>query len=136
MKYDVSMPRKDYFKAVDATRDMIKNATTLTQEEKDSIVTVCYGHIGDADLHINVSVPGYENVDLQERLGALVDPFVNAFIRDHHGSINAEHGMGQAKAKYLGYSKSPEMISIMQQVKSVFDPNGIMNPYKVFPTTQ
>ena len=53
------------------------------------------------------------------------------FVKDVRGSVSAEHGVGRQKAKYLSYSKSDEMISVMKQIKGVLDPNNIMNPYKV-----
>ena len=49
------------------------------------------------------------------------------------GSVSAEHGLGLSKAGFIGMSKSPEMIAIMRQIKSIFDPKGILNPYKVLP---
>jgi FAD/FMN-containing dehydrogenase len=49
------------------------------------------------------------------------------------GSISAEHGVGVMKPNHLHYSKSPEMIAVMQAIKRTLDPNGIMNPYKVLP---
>ena len=55
------------------------------------------------------------------------------FVKESKGSISAEHGVGITKQKYLGYSKSEEMISVMRQIKGVLDPSGIMNPYKVLP---
>ena len=97
------------------------------------MVTVGYGHVGDGNLHLNCSVPGYKDKDFQERINDLIDPFVMAFVRDHKGSVSAEHGVGLQKGKYLNYSKSDEMIGIMRQIKGVFDPNGIMNPYKLLP---
>ena len=83
-------------------------------------------------MHVGIMTPGYDNIDLLNRLNELVDPFFNAFIRDNGGSISAEHGIGLEKAKYLNYSKTNEMIDVMRQIKNVFDPNGIMNPYKIF----
>jgi len=82
-------------------------------------------------LHLNCSIPGYENTDFAERLNEVVDRFVMEFVRDHKGSVSAEHGVGLQKAPYLSYSKSEDMIRIMKQIKGVFDPNGIMNPYKL-----
>ena len=70
----------------------------MTQEEKDSVVTVGYGHVGDGNLHLNCSLRGYEDADLQTRLNDLVDPFVMKFVRDHKGSVSAEHGVGLQKA--------------------------------------
>jgi len=49
------------------------------------------------------------------------------------GSISGEHGIGFAKAPYLGIELSPEEIALMKRVKAAFDPNGILNPGKIFP---
>ena len=49
------------------------------------------------------------------------------------GSISGEHGIGFAKAPYLGIELAPEAIALMQRVKTAFDPNGILNPGKIFP---
>jgi (R)-2-hydroxyglutarate---pyruvate transhydrogenase len=56
-------------------------------------------------------------------------------VDDHHGSISAEHGLGFAKNKYLGYSKAPGDIEMMRRIKNLFDPKGLMNPYKYLPPT-
>jgi (R)-2-hydroxyglutarate---pyruvate transhydrogenase len=53
-----------------------------------------------------------------------------------NGSISAEHGLGFAKNKYLKYSKSALDIEYMRRIKKVFDPKGIMNPYKYLPPTE
>ena len=55
------------------------------------------------------------------------------FVKEVKGSVSAEHGIGSQKVDFLSYSKSPELISYMQKIKKVFDPNGILNPYKVLP---
>jgi len=54
-------------------------------------------------------------------------------VDEHKGSISAEHGLGFAKNKYLGYSKSRDEIKVMRRIKTLFDPSGIMNPYKYLP---
>jgi D-2-hydroxyglutarate dehydrogenase len=56
------------------------------------------------------------------------------YVRDHKGSVSAEHGVGLQKAEKLSYSKSGEMIRAMKLIKNAFDPHGIMNPYKVLPS--
>lgn len=53
-----------------------------------------YGHIGDGNLHLNISIPGYENVALQDKLSDVVDPFVFDYIKRVKGSVSAEHGIG------------------------------------------
>jgi (R)-2-hydroxyglutarate---pyruvate transhydrogenase len=54
-------------------------------------------------------------------------------VEERRGSISAEHGLGFAKNKYLKYSKSGLEIDYMRRIKKVFDPKGIMNPYKYLP---
>lgn len=63
LKYDVSLQPNDYYACVEATREIVKNASNLSQEEKDSVCTVGYGHVGDGNLHLNCSIPGYEDID-------------------------------------------------------------------------
>ena len=53
-------------------------------------------------------------------------------MEKYNGSISAEHGVGMTKRDYLGYSRSEAEIGYMKAVKAVFDPNGIMNPGKIF----
>jgi glycolate oxidase len=48
------------------------------------------------------------------------------------GSISGEHGIGFAKAPYLGLELAPEVIALMQRVKTAFDPHGILNPGKIW----
>ena len=133
LKYDVSLPTKDFYKIVQETRRIIAETSELSQSVKDSIITTGYGHIGDGNLHLNISMPGYDDSELQEKLTRLVEHFVMDFVRQAHGSVSAEHGIGQQKTSFLEYSKSKAMIDYMQRIKTVFDPNGIMNPYKVLP---
>jgi len=65
LKYDVSLKSDYYYKVVEETRAFIKNSTEFTQEEKDAIRTNGYGHVGDGNLHLNISIKGgYENKDL------------------------------------------------------------------------
>ena len=61
-----------------------------------------------------------------------VSNWVFEIVQQHGGSVSAEHGVGLLKKEYLGYSRSPVEIDIMRQIKSVFDPHGIMNPGKIF----
>ena len=55
------------------------------------------------------------------------------FVKAAKGSVSAEHGVGLQKTSFLEYSKSQPMIEYMKRIKGAFDPNGIMNPYKVLP---
>ena len=93
-----------------------------------------HGHIGDGNLHLNCTIKGFDNRQLLKKLTQKLEPYVFNYIRDKNGSISAEHGVGQQKPDYLEFSKTPEMIEYMCHIKKVFDPNGILNPYKVLPS--
>lgn len=54
-------------------------------------------------------------------------------VASYNGSVSAEHGIGYAKTSALGYSKDQTSIELMKRIKKLFDPNGIMNPWKVLP---
>lgn len=82
---------------------------------------------------MSISIPGYEDRELFEKISKMVMPFVMNFVKEAKGSVSAEHGIGFAKTSFLEYSKSQPMIDYMRRIKTVFDPNGIMNPYKVLP---
>ena len=91
LTYDVSLPNESYYECVNATRALIENSSL---PGKEKLVTTGFGHIGDGNLHVNVSLPGYEDKALQEAVYSLVDPFVMEFTRKHKGSVSAEHGVG------------------------------------------
>ncbi|KAI0971189.1 hypothetical protein F4678DRAFT_434006 [Xylaria arbuscula] len=125
-KYDVSIPLKDLYRLVDETRERIEAAGLKGDTDEFPVVEVVgYGHMGDCNLHLNVAVRRYD-----KRVEEVLEPFVYEWIGKINGSISAEHGIGIAKKKYLGYSRNDAMIGLMKQIKNLYDPNGIMNPYK------
>ncbi|KAJ2516403.1 D-lactate ferricytochrome c oxidoreductase, partial [Coemansia sp. RSA 1939] len=85
-----------------------------------------YGHIGDGNLHLNIVTDRFD-----DRVTRIFEPYVYEWVASHRGSISAEHGVGLMKRDYLSYSKPPAMIDYMKRIKALFDPNGILNPYKV-----
>ena len=93
---------------------------------------VWYGHIGDGNLHLNILKPDHMSKDDFFASCAKVNKWVFEIGERYNGSISAEHGVGMTKRDYLGYSRSPEEIACMKAIKAVFDPNGIMNPGKIF----
>ncbi|MWV15068.1 FAD-binding protein [Pseudomonas sp. L-22-4S-12] len=94
---------------------------------------IWFGHIGDGNLHLNILKP--ENLSKDEFFAkcAIVNQWVFETVQKYNGSISAEHGVGMTKRDYLHYSRSPAEIGYMKAIKAVFDPNGIMNPGKIFP---
>ena len=76
---------------------------------------------------------GFDDLESAKKIKEALQPFVFDYVKEKGGSISAEHGVGLLKTEYLGHSKSKEMINYMGHMKMVFDPNGILNPYKVLP---
>lgn len=93
---------------------------------------VWFGHIGDGNLHINILRP--QNLTKEEFVKECqkVDEKVFLAVQRQQGSISAEHGVGLSKKPFLHYTRSMEEIQIMRGIKKVFDPDGIINPGKVF----
>jgi FAD/FMN-containing dehydrogenase len=90
-----------------------------------------YGHIGDGNLHLNIlKPPSLTQAEFYERCHR-ISPEIFARVAALNGSISAEHGVGLLKRDFLGYSRSESEIALMQALKSVFDPNQIMNPGKL-----
>ena len=91
-----------------------------------------FGHIGDGNLHINVLKPPNMTVEEFHQRTNSVDHALFRLVHKHGGSISAEHGIGLLKKEYLPYSRTAAEMTIFRSVKRALDPNGIMNPGKVF----
>jgi FAD/FMN-containing dehydrogenase len=85
-----------------------------------------YGHVGDSNVHICVSVGYGPGEDMHS-----VDDIVYGVLKDYGGSISAEHGIGTLKRPYLHLSRSPQELALMRSLKRALDPKGILNPGKV-----
>lgn len=122
-KYDVSLPLNDMYNLTQTMRNHLASQGLLGP---DKIRSVCgYGHLGDCNLHINIVASRYT-----EQFERGVEPYLYEWVSSHGGSISAEHGLGYMKAKKIGYTKSPTQVTLMQQLKRMLDPKGILNPYK------
>src|SRR5258708_34096368 len=86
---------------------------------------VVFGHIGFANLHVNVLGP--DPADTQ------VDAAVARLAAAHGGSVAAEHGVGRAKTGWLGWTRAPAEISAMARLQAALDPAGPPNPRGPFP---
>lgn len=93
---------------------------------------VWYGHIGDGNLHLNILKPDALTVAEFDAHCRAVSMEVAELVARCGGSVSAEHGIGLLKKDYLGYTRSAEEIRLMRALKAAFDPNGIMNPGKIF----
>jgi D-2-hydroxyglutarate dehydrogenase len=118
-KYDISLPLTHFYEIVPVTKAHVGDLASFVSG---------YGHVGDSNLHLNVACK-----EFTKEIYDALHPFVFEYTQKLGGSISAEHGIGFHKTKYLKYSKSPEAIAFMKQIKEMLDPNGILNPYKVLP---
>jgi FAD/FMN-containing dehydrogenase len=89
---------------------------------------VAFGHMGDGNIHFNVSQPvGADKAAFLARWQD-VDEVVHAILHDMHGSISAEHGVGRLKRDLLPTVKDPVALDLMRAIKTTLDPKGLMNP--------
>ena len=89
---------------------------------------LCYGHIGDSNLHVVINVPSAGANQPQQE----VDDIVYDIVRRIGGTVSAEHGIGLVKKPFLSYTRSPEELALMRRIKTLLDPRNILNPGKVF----
>nr|ACU26472.1 FAD/FMN-containing dehydrogenase [uncultured bacterium HF186_25m_13D19] len=104
----------------------------IVQREYPSFEIIWFGHIGDGNLHLNILKPEeMEASEFKARCERISDQVYGAVAR-FEGSISAEHGVGLLKRSHLTFSRGAEEVRLMQGIKAVFDPSGIMNPGKIF----
>ncbi len=100
--------------------------------KKYGIKTVCYGHAGDGNLHVNILKMDMSEEEWMQKL----DPAIKE-IFEHTvslgGMISGEHGIGFVQRKYLPIAISEDELKLMKRIKQAFDPKGILNPEKIFP---
>jgi D-2-hydroxyglutarate dehydrogenase len=126
-KYDVSLRRlADMDLLVREMRERLRGRGW----SELGVETVGYGHIGDGNLHLNISTNGRRQAYLQ-RLEGDIEPFVYARVLELGGSVSAEHGVGQAKVEWVARSRAPPVVALMRSVKGLLDPSGTLNPGKV-----
>jgi glycolate oxidase len=100
-------------------------------KQRYNLRVASFGHAGDGNIHVNLLLkPG----DAEERARAKeAEQFLFTRVVALEGSISGEHGIGFAKAPFLPLELSAEEIALMKRLKAAFDPNGVLNPGKIFP---
>lgn len=125
-KHDIALP-------IARLKDFLHEFTVAAGEAAgNDLPPYVFGHIGDGNLHINFLKPEkMEKTEFFNRC-ALVDKRIFELVRKYAGSVSAEHGIGLLKKSILHYTRTPEEIEFMRGLKRLFDPNGILNPGKIF----
>ncbi|MCP5166000.1 MAG: FAD-binding oxidoreductase [Pseudomonadales bacterium] len=124
--------KNDISTRVSQVPDFLAEVEAVVTASYPEFEIVWFGHIGDGNVHLNVLKPDAMAVDEFQRRCGEVSKWVFEIVQRYGGSISAEHGVGLLKKDYLHYSRSPLEIEIMKQIKLAFDPQGIMNPGKIF----
>ena len=123
-KHDISVP-------VSGVADFLVEAIADLEEMVPGIRPCAFGHVGDGNIHFNLSRP----VDMSDDDFRAMEPDIHKAVYDRTvamgGSISAEHGIGRLRRRELETYKSPVAMDVMRAIKATLDPNGIMNPGKV-----
>lgn len=124
VKHDVSVP-------VSAVAAFLEVATAACAELISDIRVCAFGHVGDGNIHFNLSQP--VGMDKDAFLGRWeeLERVVYDIAWEMNGSFSAEHGVGQLKRNALARYKSPVELALMRTIKAALDPHAIMNPGKI-----
>ena len=126
--------KNDISSTVSKVPQLLSAVNAVVHENYPDWDVVWYGHIGDGNLHLNILKPDNLRIeDFKARCNEVSTDIFDA-IKKLGGSVSAEHGVGTLKAPYLNYTKSDSEIDAMRAIKNIFDPDGILNPGKVFST--
>ena len=124
--------KNDISTVVSKVPDFLNAVDALVKAEYPDFEIIWFGHIGDGNVHLNILKPDtMPKEQFFEKCGK-VSVQVFEIVQRFGGSVSAEHGVGMLKKDYLGYSRSEAEITLMKQIKAAFDPNGVMNPGKIF----
>ena len=93
--------------------------------------SVCYGHAGDGNLHVNIVKADMSDEDWQTKLPQGIKKLFAEVVR-MGGTISGEHGIGLVQKQYMDIAFNTVQLQLMKDIKKVFDPNGILNPGKIF----
>jgi glycolate oxidase len=100
-------------------------------KEEHRLRIPCFGHAGDGNIHVNIMVDADDADEIAR--AHVAEEVLFAGVVALEGSISGEHGIGFSKARFLPLELSEDEIALMKRVKRAFDPDGIMNPGKMFP---
>lgn len=122
IKHDIAVP-------IGAIPEFVERTNNALKLAYPDCKIVVFGHVGDGNLHYNVSYTRPENRDLFDD-EAQVNKIVYDIVYSFGGTLAAEHGIGQLKTAWLEHYKDPVALALMRDIKRLIDPNNLMNPGK------
>ncbi|MDE2405007.1 MAG: FAD-binding oxidoreductase [Sphingomonadales bacterium] len=127
MQHDISVP-------VERMADFIAEAVPAMEARWPGTRAVAFGHLGDGNVHFHVLAPaGVDGKAWSEGDGKAISGEIYEMVTAWHGSISAEHGIGQIKREEFGRLGDPVALAMLRQVKAALDPAGLLNPGKLLP---
>jgi glycolate oxidase len=120
---DVVVPKTKIPQLVDFTEKLSREL---------GIIILTFGHAGDGNIHVNIMVDKDNQEEYQK--GQTAKRLLFEHVMSLSGTLSGEHGIGITKAPYLSLELDETSLALMQSIKSVFDPNNILNPGKIFST--
>lgn len=131
-RFEKRVLRSDISVPIGRIADFIATATRSLESTLPGIRIICFGHLGDGNLHFNALLPpggpAHAESSALDRANRIVSETVLGFA----GSISAEHGIGQSKRTELARYKTDVELNLMRTVKAAVDPHNLMNPGKIF----
>ena len=125
MQHDISVP-------VERMPDFISTASPLIEQEFPGTRAIGFGHLGDGNIHFHViAPPGSVRGEWEQTDGKRISRRVHDLVTEWHGSISAEHGIGQLKRDELERLGDPVALALMRRVKAALDPEERLNPGKL-----
>ena len=119
LSFDVSVPTGQI-------GDLVREIEAGLRASWPDLESLFFGHVADGNLHLSVSFGGRPIPVMA------IDDLVYSLVSQRRGSISAEHGIGLLKKPFLHLSRSPAEVALMRTIKQAIDPNGILNPGKIF----
>ncbi|MBY0569709.1 MAG: FAD-binding oxidoreductase [Burkholderiaceae bacterium] len=124
IKHDISVP-------ISSIPAFIATTNQLLAHHFAGSRVVCFGHMGDGNLHYNVSPADGQSADVFIQNQEAVNRLVHDQVHHFHGSISAEHGLGALKREEIQRYKSLIEMNLMRSIKQALDPHNLMNPGKI-----
>jgi len=119
---DTVVPRAELPKLIKGIKDI---------GDKFGFDSICYGHAGDGNLHVNIIKGNMSDEDWNNKLKDGIREIFELTVA-LGGTISGEHGIGLVQKEYMSIKYSEIHLNLMRGIKKVFDPNGILNPDKIF----
>lgn len=119
---DTVVPRANITKLIKGVKEI---------SAKYGITTICYGHSGDGNIHVNILKDKLDDKSWEENLDTAIREIFELTV-SLGGMISGEHGIGYSQKPYISIALSEAELDLMRRIKKTFDPNNILNPGKIF----